>query len=136
MISSTWMAQKMRNRVRHQQPGGFLGRLLNSTWVLAHDVGAQNDGRSSVLLDFHRGGRCRGPGRTVLSVAAAQFTRAYQPEAGSGDRRANADSHRRAASARSQKFWTGRFSVELGSSFVEPGLFRPGFFASTDRNAR
>ena len=110
-------------------------RSLSSTWSLAHDVGAQSNGGSSVLLDIRSIRRCSGPGWIVLSVAATQFTRGYQPQAGSGGQWADADSPRRTASPRSQGSGTGRFSVDIGSSFVEPGLSSPGFFASIDRSA-
>jgi hypothetical protein len=135
MTGRVWMAQKMQNRCPHQQPGGFLGRSLSSTWSLAHGVGAQNDGGSSVLLDFRSSGRCRRPGRIVLSVATAQFTRGSEPQAGPGDEWVDADSDDRTASPRPQKSGASRFGVDGGSWFVEPGLFSPGFFASVDRTA-
>jgi hypothetical protein len=95
----------------HQPARMVPGQVLSSTCSLAHGVGARNNGRSSVLLDLCRTGRCGGPGGIVLSVAAAQFTRGCQPQAGPGYQWSDADRPGRAPSQRSSESGAGGVSV-------------------------
>src|SRR5687768_4063058 len=120
----------MQNCSRISRPGGFLVMVLSSTCSPAHGVGARNDGRSAVLLDFRGICGCRGPGGLVLPAAAAQFTTGYQPQAGPGAHWSDADRPSRAPSQRSPESGTGGLGVDIKSSCGEPGLPSPGFFAS------